>query len=229
MVTAGSALPKVVSREEWVEAREALLPKEKEATRALDALNAERRRLPMTPIEKEYVRRARRQGELARPVRGSPAAYRLPFHVRPQLGGRVRRVLHGRRQYGAPGSSARPRRLTGAGIARAAVEDRAVQEAHGLERAGYSSFESDFNTDFGRTTDEGEIFGLSVFLRDDDRVFQTYFTDWRGVEHLGSNWTYLDLTPYGRQEEWEDSPDGWPQTPPYTWWRHHDRYDVQRK
>jgi len=51
-----------------------------------------------------------------------------------------------------------------------------------------------------------------------------WVTDGRGVEYLGSNFSYLDLTPFGRQEVWEDSPEGWPQTPPFEWWRHHDRY-----
>jgi predicted dithiol-disulfide oxidoreductase (DUF899 family) len=89
----------------------------------------------------------------------------------------------------------------------------------------FSSAGSAFNRDFGRTTDQGEMFGLSVFLRDGDQVFRTYFTSGRGVEALGSTWTFLDLTPYGRQETWEDSPKGWPQTPPYEWWRRHDDYE----
>jgi predicted dithiol-disulfide oxidoreductase (DUF899 family) len=88
----------------------------------------------------------------------------------------------------------------------------------------FSSAGSDFNRDFGLTTDRGETFGLSVFLRDSDNIFRTYFTNGRGVEALGSTWTFLDLTPYGRQEEWEDSPEGWPQTAPYQWWRRHDEY-----
>jgi hypothetical protein len=79
--------------------------------------------------------------------------------------------------------------------------------------------------DFGVTTDEGETFGLSVFLRDGDSVFRTYFTSGRGVEALGSNWTFLDLTPLGRQEDWEHSPEGWPQSLPYEWWRRHDEYE----
>jgi predicted dithiol-disulfide oxidoreductase (DUF899 family) len=93
----------------------------------------------------------------------------------------------------------------------------------------YSSFGSDFNIDFGVTTDTGELFRLSVFLRADNGIFHTYFTDGRGVEYLGSNWSYLDLTPLGRQEDWEDSPAGWPQTPPYGWWRHHDSYGDLRR
>jgi predicted dithiol-disulfide oxidoreductase (DUF899 family) len=96
----------------------------------------------------------------------------------------------------------------------------------------YSSFESDFNVDFGLSPEvpqpdvyqDGESFGLSVFLRDGERVFRTYFTTHRGVEALGSVWTFLDLTPLGRQETWEDSPAGYPQTAPYKWWRRHDEY-----
>jgi predicted dithiol-disulfide oxidoreductase (DUF899 family) len=88
----------------------------------------------------------------------------------------------------------------------------------------YSSANNDFNVDLGRTTAKGEMFGLSVFLRDGDDVYRTYFTTNRGIEDVGSVWTFLDRAPYGRQEQWEDSPQGWPQTPPYTWWRRHDEY-----
>src|SRR2546423_886140 len=123
-------LPPVVSVEEWQAAREALLAKEKDATRARDALAAERRRLPRVRIEKKYV-------------------------------------------FDGPG---------------------------------------------------GKV-GLSVFLHDGDDVSRTYFTATRGVEALGSVWTFLDLTPLGRQEEWEDSPAGYPQTKPYQWWRRHDEYE----
>jgi predicted dithiol-disulfide oxidoreductase (DUF899 family) len=65
---------------------------------------------------------------------------------------------------------------------------------------------------------------MSAHATTSDKIFHTSFTNGRGVEHLGSAWTFLDQTPYGRQEEWEDSPEGWPQTPSHTWWRHHDRY-----
>jgi predicted dithiol-disulfide oxidoreductase (DUF899 family) len=81
----------------------------------------------------------------------------------------------------------------------------------------FSSAGADFNDDFGVTTAEGENFGLSVFLREGDSVFHTYFTTARGVEVLDGNFTLLDMTPFGRLEEWEDSPAGWPQTPPYEW------------
>jgi len=78
-----------------------------------------------------------------------------------------------------------------------------------------------FNEDFGVTNG----FGLNVFISEDDAIYRTYFTTGRGIESLGSPWSYLDLTPLGRQEEWEDSPDGTPQSAPYQWWRLHDSYE----
>jgi predicted dithiol-disulfide oxidoreductase (DUF899 family) len=69
-----------------------------------------------------------------------------------------------------------------------------------------------------------EWHGTNAFLRDGDRVLRTYFVNSRGDEAMGSTWSYLDLTALGRQETWEDSPDGYPQTPPYQWWRLHDGY-----
>ena len=98
------------------------------------------------------------------------------------------------------------------------------QERMGWKIPWVSSAGSDFNVDFGVTTDKGEMPGLSVLLRADDQVFRTYFTTRRGLEALGSVWTFLDLTPLGRQEQWEDSPAGRPQTPPYQWWHRHDEY-----
>ena len=80
----------------------------------------------------------------------------------------------------------------------------------------------DFDADFG----VDEWHGTNAFYRDDDdRIFRTYFIDERGDEALGSAWAYLDMTALGRQEEWEDSPEGYPQTPPYGWWNLHDEYD----
>ena len=79
----------------------------------------------------------------------------------------------------------------------------------------------DFDEDFG----VGEWHGTNAFLRDGDEIFRTYFVNERGDEALGSAWSYLDMSALGRQEEWEDSPDGYPQTPPYEWWNLHDEYD----
>jgi ketosteroid isomerase-like protein len=99
----------------------------------------------------------------------------------------------------------------------------------------FSSYGTGFNRDFGVGPEkpeagkdqDGETFGLSVLLRDGGKIYRTYFTNGRGVEALGSVWTFLDLTPFGRQEKWEDSPQGYPQTPPYQWWRRHDEYETK--
>src|SRR6266699_2656179 len=77
-----------------------------------------------------------------------------------------------------------------------------------------------FDADFG----VDEWHGTNAFIRDGDSVLRTYFIDNRGDEAMGSTWSYLDLTALGRQEDWEDSPHGYPQTPPYTWWNWHDEY-----
>ena len=78
----------------------------------------------------------------------------------------------------------------------------------------------DFDADFGVS----EWHGTNAFIRDGDKVFRTYFINNRGDEAMGSTWSYLDLSALGRQEAWEDSPEGYPQTPPYQWWNYHDAY-----
>jgi predicted dithiol-disulfide oxidoreductase (DUF899 family) len=119
-------------------------------------------------------------------------------------------------------------------VARAPITKlEAYRKRMGWTIPWYSSHESDFNVDFGvgpatpqqGVYQDGESFGLSVFLRDGEDIYRTYFTTARGVEALGSVWTFLDLTPLGRQEKWEDSAAGYPQTKPYEWWRRHDEYE----
>ena len=82
------------------------------------------------------------------------------------------------------------------------------------------SFDADFGVD--------EWHGHNVFFRDGDRIYRTYFINSRGDEAMGTLWNYLDATPLGRQELWEDSPDGYPQTPPYKWWNWHDNYEAEK-
>jgi predicted dithiol-disulfide oxidoreductase (DUF899 family) len=106
------------------------------------------------------------------------------------------------------------------------AELEAFEERMGWDLTWYSSFASSFNRDLGLTTESGETFGLHVYLRDGDDVFLTYRTAARGVDRLRLDFNLLVLTPYGRQETWEDSPEGWPQTPPYRWWRRHDEYGA---
>jgi predicted dithiol-disulfide oxidoreductase (DUF899 family) len=82
----------------------------------------------------------------------------------------------------------------------------------------------DFDADF----DVDEWHGTNAFYRDDDgQVFRTYFINARGDEALGSAWAYLDMTALGRQEDWEDSPEGYPQTERYVWWNLHDEYSER--
>jgi predicted dithiol-disulfide oxidoreductase (DUF899 family) len=224
-------LPRVVSPAEWQVARDKLLRKEKAQTRARDALAAERRRFPMVKIDKNYV------------FEGSDGKARMVdlFDGRRQL------ILYhfmfapgvdGWPEAGCPGCSfvvdhighlahLHARNTSLVLVSRAPVANiKRYKRRMGWTVPWFSSSASDFNHDFGLTTDRGETFGLSVFLRDGQAVYRTYFTSGRGVEALGSPWTFLDLTPFGRQETWEDSPKGWPQTVPYRWWRRHDEYGA---
>jgi predicted dithiol-disulfide oxidoreductase (DUF899 family) len=97
-----------------------------------------------------------------------------------------------------------------------------VKERMGWDMPWYTMTDN-FDKDFG--VDEWN--GHNVFFRDGDKVFRTYFINVRGDEAMGTIWSYLDITPLGRQETWEDSPEGYPQTPPYKWWNWHDNYDAQ--
>ena len=219
-------LPVIVPDGEWEAARESLLVKEKEATRALDALAAERRRLPMVRIDETYTFEG---------PDGEATLIDL-FDGRRQL--IVYHFMFGAGEVPCDGCSSftdnighlahlHARDTSLVLVSRAPLaEIQAFQERMGWTVPWFSSYGSDFNTDFGVTTDEGERFGLSVFLRDGESVYRTYFTSARGVDRLRVDFNLLDLTPLGRQEEWEDSPEGWPQTSPYSWWRKHDEYGT---
>jgi predicted dithiol-disulfide oxidoreductase (DUF899 family) len=228
-------LPPVVSQAEWDAALAGVRAKEKEATRARDALAAERRRLPRVRIDKEYV------------LDGPDGAATLLdlFEGRRQL--IVYHFMFGPNQdAGCDGCSMfvdqvghlahfHARDTSFALVSRAPIDKiEAYRSRMGWTIPWYSWFGGDFSVDLGRSPatpsvgeyQDGEGFGLSVFFRVGDEIFRTYFTTSRGVEALGSVWTFLDLTPLGRQEEWEDSPEGYPQTKPYQWWRRHDEYEL---
>jgi predicted dithiol-disulfide oxidoreductase (DUF899 family) len=223
-------LPQVVSEADWKAAHQELLAKEKEATRARDALAAERRRQPMVRIDKDYVFEGPKgKASLLDLFDGRRQLILYHFMFAPDV--------EGWPEAGCPGCSMvvdnvghlahlHARDTSFVLVSRAPVaQTEAYRERMGWTIPWFSSFDSDFNVDFGVTTDRGETFGLSVFLRDGDDVYRTYFTSGRGVEALGSIWTFLDLTPLGRQEDWEDSPEGYPQTSRYEWWRRHDEYE----
>jgi predicted dithiol-disulfide oxidoreductase (DUF899 family) len=222
--------PPIVSPQEWMAEREKLLVEEKALTRARDAMAAKRRRLPWMAVEKEY----RFDGPTG------PASLLDLFDGRRQL------IVY--RFFYAPdittyaeGGSYPDRACVGCSL----VADQVAHLAHlnardttltfvsrapqediqGLkERMGWDipwyTLTDDFDADFG----VDEWHGHNSFIRDGNRIYRTYFVDNRGDEALGSTWSYLDITALGRQEEWEDSPDGYPQTPPYRWWNYHDAY-----
>jgi predicted dithiol-disulfide oxidoreductase (DUF899 family) len=99
-------------------------------------------------------------------------------------------------------------------------EIHGLKEGMGWEQIPWYTLTDDFDADFG----VGEWHGTNAFIRDGERIFRTYLIESRGDEAMGSTWSYLDITALGRQEEWEDSPEGYPQTPPYQWWNYHDAY-----
>lgn len=219
-----SAQPKIVTPDEWQNAIDEIRIKEKELTRAQDAVNAMRRHLPMIKIDKDYVFDSEN---------GKVSLLDL-FEERKQL-----IVYHfmfaPEADAGCPGCSwvtdamshrahLQARDTSFVLISRAPLDKLvAYRSRMGWDQPWVSSFGSDFNYDLGATNDEGENHMASVFLRDGDDIYRTYYTNNRGVEHLGSHWTWLDLTPYGRQEPWEDVPEGWPKGEMF-WDKRHDEY-----
>lgn len=214
--------PQIVTAEEWEAARQRLLVKEKELTRARDAMAAERRRMPWVAVDQAY--------EFEGPA-GTASLLDL-FDGRRQL--IVYRAflepgVHGWPEHACVGCSmvadqvahvahlnARDTTLVFASRAPQADIQR-VKSAMGWEMPWYT-IKDRFDVDFG----VDEWHGTNAFIRDGDRVFRTYFINNRGDEALGSTWSYLDMTALGRQETWEDSPEGYPQSPPYEWWLWHD-------
>ena len=224
-------LPKIVSAAEWGRARARHLAKEKAATQARDRLAAERRRLPMTQVDASYVFSGPRgKAALLDLFEGRRQLILYHFMFAPGVNGWPKSGCAGCSMFvDQVGHLAHlhARGVSFCLVSRAPYPKlRAYRKRMGWTIPWYSSAGSPFNQDFGLSGPDGEIFGLSVFLREGDRVFRTYFTDGRGVEALGPVWTFLDLTPLGRQETWEDLPPGRHRDPPYSWWRRHDAYGT---
>jgi predicted dithiol-disulfide oxidoreductase (DUF899 family) len=227
-------MPSIASSEEWEAAREELLVKEKELTRARDALAAERRRMPWMAVEKEY----RFEGA------DGPASLLDLFDGRRQL--IVYCAFYGPdvTTYPESGGAYPERACVGCSMVADQVAHpahlnardttlvyasrapqaniRGLKERMGWEHIPWYTITDDFDKDFG----VDEWHGHNAFIRDGDRIFRTYFIDGRGDEALGTTWSYLDMTALGRQEEWEHSPEElrFRQTPPYQWWNYHDAY-----
>ena len=213
--------------EEWLKARNDLLVKEKKLTREKDALAAERRRLPMVLIDKEYTFEGS-EGNLTLldlfAGRKQLIIYHFMYHPKDDSFCNGCSMMVDNMGHPAHLNARDASRVLIAKAPLASIQKH--KERMGWQEPWYSSIGSDFNDDFGVTTEDGEMFGLSVLLQHDGKIYKTYFKDGRGVEQLGSNFSYLDLLPYGRQEEWENSPKGWPQGPLYQWWKMHDEYEL---
>jgi predicted dithiol-disulfide oxidoreductase (DUF899 family) len=222
------AFPEIVTREEWLEARKQFLVREKQATRERDALNADRRRLPMVAIEKEY----RFDGPEGRVTLAG-------------LFGDSRQLIVQHVMFGPDWDAACPGCTSGIDetadgvlahlrtrdtsfvlVSRAPLDKLEKYRAvRGWTIPWYSSYGSDFNYDFHATLDRDrqqlvynyreepdlvsddpstEVPGFSCFLRDGERVFHTYSTWARGTDTTGSTYSFLDLTALGRQEDWEE-------------------------
>jgi predicted dithiol-disulfide oxidoreductase (DUF899 family) len=199
------SFPEVVTRAEWQKARDELLVKEKAATRARDALNADRRRLPMVEVDKDYVFEGP-DGEirLLDMFEGRLQLVIYHFMFDPEWDAGCRSCSGFLDQIGHL-AHLNARGTTFAAVSLAPLAKLLQhKERLGWQVPWYSSGGSEFNVDFGATRADGEVPGISVFLRDGDRVFHTYSTYARGLDSLGFTTTFLDLTPLGRQEEWEE-------------------------
>ncbi len=216
--------PPIVSPADWNAARDELLVKEKEHTRAGDALAAQRRRLPWTEVDAGYT------------FDGPDG----PLTLLDMFEGRRQLVIYrfffdpdveGYPEKGCPGCSfcadqdahiahLHARDTTLAYVSRGTQEHIAPLKARMGWQAPWYTVTSDWDTDMGVR----EWHGTNAFIREGEKVFRTYFVDNRGDEGMGTTWSYLDITALGRQEEWEDSPEGYPQEAPYEWWRRHDEY-----
>jgi predicted dithiol-disulfide oxidoreductase (DUF899 family) len=204
--------PEIVSAGEWQQLRDELLTAEKEATRAQDALAARRRRLPMV--------------EFAGYTFDSPTG---PKSLLDLFEGRDQLVVYQFMDNGpdhyCPGctgftnnvpAAALPR-LAATGVSWATVSNMPLSQIESYKaRMGWTMpFVSSHGTSFAEDCGANGGFMLTVFLRDGDEVYRTYNTTQRGVDRLVFAHSILDLTAYGRQEDWEDSPPGWPQHPTY--------------
>ena len=205
--------PKIVSAQEWQQERDELLKAEKELTRAQDALAARRRRLPMVRFANGYT--------FDTPA--GPKTLLDLFETRGQLV--VYQFMDNGPDHYCPGCTwftdsvpaAGPDRLAESDVTWVTVSDMPLAqiEAYKARRGWTVPFVSSHGTSFADDCGAGGGFMLSVFLRDGDDVYRTYNTTARGVDRLVFVNSILDLTPYGRQQDWEDSPPGWPQRPTY--------------
>lgn len=235
------AHPPIATREQWLAERTELLIAEKAHTRDYDAINARRRPLPMVKLEKDYTFTGE-EGEKSLLDLFEGRTQLIIYHF--MFGPDWEKGCFGCTSWvDALGdlSSLAERDTSFVLVARAPLPKLLdYKTTRGWNWPWYSSFGSDFNFDFNVSLDakrgpisynyksheetierfgmkEGveEMPGASVFFRIGDEAFHTYSTFGRGGEAICDSYRLLDLTPYGRQEDFEDSPAGWPQKPTY--------------
>ncbi|WAC53899.1 DUF899 domain-containing protein [Gordonia sp. SL306] len=210
------ALPPVVDDRTWRDALSDLRIREKAATRELDAIAAQRRRLPMVempdytligpdgPIRLVDIFAGRSQLIVYNHMWSNGAEF--------QCGGCTSFTAQFTRLDFLDNYDARFVIVTNGPI----DEALAYKARVGNAMEWYSSAESTFGADVDAAPGEG--FGVNVFLRDGDTVYRTWHTSGRGVEQLSHTFPLIDTLPRGRREEWQDMPDGWPRTPTYSGW-----------
>jgi predicted dithiol-disulfide oxidoreductase (DUF899 family) len=217
--------PPVVSKQEWDKAHEQMLSKEKEFTRARDALAAERRRAPWLAVEKDYsFDGPNGKASLLDLFEGRRQLVVYRFFYDPDVRGWPERGCGGcsflADQVAHP-AHLNARDTTLAFVSRAPQDKiQGLKERMGWQLIPWYGLMDDFDADH----DVGEWHGTNAFIRDGDKIFRTYLINSRGDEAMGTTWSYLDVTALGRQEQWEDSPEGYPQSAPYQWWNYHDAY-----
>jgi predicted dithiol-disulfide oxidoreductase (DUF899 family) len=220
----------IVSKQEWENARQKLLVNEKEVTRAQDALAAERRRMPWLAVTEAYqfdgpdgrmslldLFGGRRQLIVYRAF-FEPGVHGWPEHACPGCSLMADQVAH------LAHLNARDTTLVFASRGPQAEIER-LKARMGWDIPWYTILTKNghaFDVDF----DVDEWHGTNAFIREGRDVFRTYFLNNRGDEKMGGTWSYLDVTALGRQENWEDSPQGRPQSAPYEWWKWHDEYPA---
>jgi predicted dithiol-disulfide oxidoreductase (DUF899 family) len=217
--------PPIVSPQEWQAAQAKMLVKEKAMTRARDALAAERRQMPWTPVEKTYgfdgpqgrmsladLFAGRRQLIVYRAF-FEPGVHGWPDHACMGCSLGADQVSHPAHLNARDTTLVYASRAPQANIAR-------LKARMGWEHIPWVTITDSFDADHG----VDEWHGHNAFIREGDRIYRTYFINGRGDEALGTVWNYLDMTALGRQEVWEKSPQGYPQGPRYKWWNWHDSY-----
>lgn len=221
-------MPPIVSPAEWNAARDELLVKEKALTRTRDELAAARRRMPRMAAGKDYrFDGPNGAASLLDLFEGRRQLIVYRFFFEPGVAGWPQRGCGGCSLLAdqvAHLAHLNARDTTLAFVSRAPQADIERWKARmGWEQIPWYTITDDFDADFG----VDEWHGTNAFLRDGDRVLRSYFVNSRGDEAMGGTWSCLDITALGRQEQWEDSPEGYPQSAPYEWWKLHDEYEQR--